>query len=181
MLVVFGLLATVFARDAFFKVKKNAQFFDNVAVTKGYALDPNVSLALARESKDRFWAVHVWLGYIFCFLLVLRCVSIFESQKKTAPQEPRSLRLLYNLAYGIFIIMALSGLTLNLSANLNLSTDVHDWTHSLHEWGFRFVLGFAVLHLLGVLRAELGKQPGIVSQMIHGKKLQQIQNAAKKD
>jgi Ni,Fe-hydrogenase I cytochrome b subunit len=64
--------------------------------------------------------------------------------------------------------MAATGLVLAFE-DVELLTPVHNAAKQIHrvvQWG---IYGFIIIHLTGVIRADLTKYGGIVSRMINGK------------
>ena len=73
--------------------------------------------------------------------------------------------------YGVFAAMALTGLVLALDdiPRLDEYRQTARQLHSFLQWPIYF---FIFIHLVGVIRADLGRDKGLVSGMIHGQKLE---------
>jgi cytochrome b len=46
----------------------------------------------------------------------------------------------------------------------------HHWISIVHQTVQYFIYAFILIHLMGVIRADLGRHKGLVSGMIHGGK-----------
>lgn len=70
--------------------------------------------------------------------------------------------------YVLFIVMALTGLILAFEDVewLKPIHEVAEETHSIVQWG---LYTFFIVHICGVIRADLTKYNGIISRMINGK------------
>jgi len=65
--------------------------------------------------------------------------------------------------------MAISGLSIHFHEALSLTKDTTDNLKEIHELVFNATLIFVLLHIIGVVVAEVRDEPGIISDMIHGR------------
>jgi Ni,Fe-hydrogenase I cytochrome b subunit len=65
--------------------------------------------------------------------------------------------------------MALSGLVLAFE-DVKFLDPIHRLMKNVHEYSQYLVYIYILAHLIGVIREEIGKYPGIISSMVHGKK-----------
>lgn len=186
--VITGLLLTVGLRRTLFSMRKNGAFFIHDAEESGVKLDPHLAKDLARGLVDRFWSFHIWLGFALGLLLLLRLVLAFSgeespwgmtlrslSQFRASSPDTRKDSLHFLLArsgylafYLAILLQALTGLTMTFNYIWKFSDETMDRVHDVHETFQWFFLAFVVLHIVGVVLAELSKHRGIVSNMIHG-------------
>ena len=75
----------------------------------------------------------------------------------------------YVLFYFVFLIMVLTGLVLAFE-DVEFLDPIHRLSKEIHEYSQYAVYAYILLHLIGVVREEVGKYPGIISSMVHGKK-----------
>jgi cytochrome b561 len=181
-------LITVLLGSTLLKTNKNiAPVMDEVA-GKGGSLTKDQARSVAHMYSDKMWDTHKFIGYGLCFLLLSRVV-IEVSQKneqklskrlqtalKFHPADENGIRdrnhyvLVkrgYLLFYLLFLCMGLTGLILAFE-DLEFLKPLHETASSLHsffQWG---IYAYISLHLIGVVRADLNKNKGIVSGMIHG-------------
>ncbi len=149
-------------------------------------LDPEEKAALTYSHK--IWDAHKIIGFGLCFLLLSR-VFIEASRKKeerlitrinTAlnipvsskeeQQDKRHYLLVkrgYVIFYILFLIMAITGLIMAFD-HADLFKNIIRPVRSVHSFVQYLLFAYILAHLIGVIRADLNKQKGIVSAMING-------------
>jgi len=186
--VLTGSIVTVTLASTLFRTRNNIATVQAPLKEKGVLLNDDQARAVAHEFNDRLWALHTWLGYILCFLVLSRIViealqpadekfsrrlRVALGFKPVTPQQRGEVQhhLLVKRSYLVFYaaitIMALTGLILAFE-DVSL---FHAWrapAKQVHAFVQYVIYGFAVLHLAGVIRADLTQYPGIISSMIHG-------------
>lgn len=186
--VITGLLLTVALRKLFFGVRANAQWIQAKALAAGTPLAPTTAIGIAREWQKQLWAFHIYLGYALAALLIIRLAvamihgesawghfkrSLKQFRSTHTPERGearhyflvRSLYLSFYMAVGF---MVLSGLFLVFKENLDPEGLWAESVHEVHEFFQWYFIVFIAAHMIGVIRAELGKHKGIVSAMLHG-------------
>jgi cytochrome b561 len=76
----------------------------------------------------------------------------------------------YLFFYTIVGVMAITGLILAFE-DIRQLEDIRPLARELHNLLQYVIYAFIGIHLINVIRADLGHHKGIVSGMIHGKKL----------
>ena len=163
------------------------------AVTELQASGKNVSVPQARELahiiSDRIWAWHIYFGWTLVALWVLRL-----GLQLTGPSELRfSARLLevlrryrlappadkgkagkilfakttYALFYLFITIMVATGLIL-IYEDVSWLKGVHHLAEETHNVTMFLIIGFIVLHVVGVVWAENKQDHGLISRMVGG-------------
>ena len=155
---------------------------------KGGSVNRDQAWSVAHAYSDKLWDTHKIIGYVLCFLLLSR-VIIEVLQKKEDKLTTRIRSALsfhpvnkpevmardhyvlvkrgYLIFYFLFLCMALTGLVLAFE-DVEFLKPLHKTASSLHsffQWG---IYAYILLHLIGVVRADLSKNKGIVSGMING-------------
>ena len=141
------------------------------------------------ELRDKVWDVHTYVGYFVVGFLVFRLLSeIFMSNKqKFLPKLKHAwvawkankkmmetgfhqlgIKIVYCIFYVVLITMSITGLSLAYDDDIALLKTIHKPVKQVHNFGMYMILGFLVLHIIGVIWAEINKDKGIVSDMIHG-------------
>jgi len=182
-------LVTVLLGSTLFKTKDNVSVVQNQLQEKGAIVTKDQAWAVAHEFSDKLWDTHKFIGYFLSFLLLSRfLIEIAQPQdeklkariknalgfKTNSPDEIKGQKhyLLvmrgHLVFYLIFLIMALTGLGLAFE-DAPVLKDLHKSIKSVHSFVQYFVYGYILLHLIGVVRSDLGKSKGIVSGMINGK------------
>lgn len=152
-----------------------------------------VSVPQARELahiiSDRIWAWHIYFGWALVALWVFRL-----GLQLTGPSELRfSARLMeilrryrlappadkskagkilfakttYALFYLFLTLMVATGVIL-IYEDVSWLKSVQDLAKEIHEFTMYLIMGFIVLHVVGVVWAETKEDHGLVSRMVGG-------------
>ena len=163
------------------------------AVTELQSSGKNVSVPQARELahiiSDRIWAWHIYFGWTLVALWVLRL-----GLQLTGPSELRfSARLLevlrryrlappadkgkagkilfakttYALFYLFITIMVATGLIL-IYEDVSWLKGIRHLAEETHNVTMFLIIGFIVLHVVGVVWAESKEDHGLISRMVGG-------------
>ena len=79
-------------------------------------------------------------------------------------------KLGYSIFYLLLFAMAVTGLIIAFGSELSLSGPVRHSVKEVHGFFSYLIYAFVLVHLTGVILADLGKFKGIVSGMINGGK-----------
>ena len=183
-LITVGLASTVF------RTRNNIALVQTQLKAKGVLVDGDQARAVAHEFNDKLWGLHTWLGYVLCFFVLARVVIEWSQPsgerlsrrlkaaiafKPSTPQDRGEqqhyllVKRSYLLFYGAIAVMALTGLVLAFE-DVALFKQWRVPVKQLHGFVQYFIYGYVLLHLAGVIRADLGQFPGLVSSMINGRK-----------
>ncbi|HVU99531.1 MAG TPA: cytochrome b/b6 domain-containing protein [Puia sp.] len=189
-LILTASLATVGLASTLFRTRNNIASVQTQLQKKGVAVNPDQARAVAHEFNDKLWGLHTWLGYILCFFVVVRIVIEWTQPsaerlgrrlkaaltfKPSSPQERGEqqhyllVKRSYLVFYAAIAVMALTGLVLAFE-NVTLFKEWRAPVKQLHAFVQYVIYGYVLLHLAGVIRADIGQFPGIVSGMINGRK-----------
>jgi Ni/Fe-hydrogenase 1 B-type cytochrome subunit len=189
-IVLTASLVTVGLASTLFRTGNNIVLVQTQLKQKGVVVDADQARAVAHELNDKLWGLHTWLGYILCFFLVARVIIevAHSSEEKlrnrikaalafkavTSQQQGEQKHYLlvkrsYLVFYGAIAVMALTGLVLAFE-DVTLFREWRAPVKQLHGFVQYVIYGYVILHLAGVIRAEMGHYPGIVSGMINGRK-----------
>ena len=134
--------------------------------------------------------MHTWLGYGLCFLLLSRIIIEVSNPKEqrlknkikkalsfafindTEKFDKRHYLLAkygYLFFYIIIILMAITGLGLAFE-DVPFLKDIHRSIKKVHSFTQYLIYFYIISHLIGVIRAEITDNKGIVSRMINGNK-----------
>ena len=181
-------LVTVLLGSTLFKTRQNVSSVIEEVAQKGGTVTKDQAFSVAHAYSDKLWDTHKIIGFVLCFLLLTR-VFIEISQKKEQklstriraalnfhPSDPEKIaernhyilvKRGYLVFYILFLTMALTGLVLAFE-DLEFLKPIHKTASSIHsfvQWG---IYAYILLHLIGVVRADLNRNKGIVSGMING-------------
>ncbi len=189
-LVICSTIGLVILGTFMFKTRENIGMVQEQLERKGATVTKDQARSVAHEYSDKIWMTHKYVGYGLCFLLLCRVIletaqpneerfktkikRALRFQANTIPEKgQRKLYLLvrrgYLLFYLLFFIMALTGLGLAYE-DLAILDPIHDAMKTVHKYAQYLIYTYIFAHLFGVIREEIGKHPGIVSSMIHGRK-----------
>ena len=142
----------------------------------------------AHMYADKIWDAHKIIGFGLCFLLLSRvaievsrnreerlikrinhALAIQVSSKKEEQDKWHYVLVKwgYVLFYVLLLIMATTGLILAFDHAVIFKNISHP-ARDIHGFVQYLVYAYVLAHIVGVIRSDLVKQPGIVSAMING-------------
>jgi len=193
--VLTASLTTVLFGSTLFRTKDNITGVQEQLQGKGATVTKDQARAVAHAYSDKLWDLHKYIGYVLVGLLLSRIIieiampgeeklrtkikraagvktsgirSGDDAEKRFA-QHYSMVKWTYVIFYVLIGTMALTGLGLAFEDVPVLRT----WNRSItnvHQFVQYFIYAFIIIHLVGVIRADLGKDKGLVSGMIHGGK-----------
>jgi len=155
---------------------------------KGGVVTPEQARAVAHEYSDKLWMLHKYVGFGLCFLFLVRVIIEagyskekklsgkikkavqFQGQNQTQMGDRQHYLLVkwgYVVFYALFLIMALTGLGLAFE-DVPFFRSNHKVITSLHSFVQYLVYFYILSHIVGVIRADVTDNKGIVSSMING-------------
>lgn len=192
--VTFGLftatIVMVLLANTLFDTRGNIGMVQDQVKEKGGVVTNDQARNVAHEYNDKLWNTHKIIGYILCFALLSRIVievavskeeRILNRIKQASTISKLSInkiddskhyimvKYLYLLFYLLFFIMACTGLVLAFE-DTEFLKPIHNAAKSLHEFVQYLIYGYIVIHLVGVIMADVTNNPGIVSRMINSGK-----------
>ena len=189
-LFVSASFVTVLLASTIFRTRNTSDMVANELQAKGATINKDQARAVAHAYSDKLWDLHKWLGFGICLLVLLRIIIELtgpnperlsvqlkkalnlkptDRQTKTQLQQFIQVKRIYVIFYAAIILMALTGLGLAFEDIPFLRT-AHSAIKQLHGFIQWVIYGFVLIHLAGVILADLGSHKGLVSRMIHGRK-----------
>lgn len=179
-------IVTVLFASTMFKTKSNIAMVQEQVQQEGGTITQKQAQSVAHEYSDKLWMLHKYIGFGLSILLLWRVVAEvavskdkkLSTQLKTALSLPATtddkkhylmVKYGYLIFYILFITMALTGLVLAFEDVMWLRpfNKLAKNIHSLVQYG---MYGYIVIHIIGVVLADIGKYGGIISRMINGNK-----------
>lgn len=127
--------------------------------------------AIAVAIRDPMWQWHVVFAHIMMAALLVRIIYMVAKGIRFpdpfARNTPRVQRLqgsVYLLFYLFVAVQAVTGAYMRWNSGGSLEKDLE----TVHKWALYWFPIFALLHLAGVVWAELKDRKGITSRMIGG-------------
>ena len=172
-IVVLGLLGTVFLRKTFLSWRTNSEILMNKLAEFNIEVTAEQAKILAKAIRAGMWEWHIILGYALVFLILFRMYLYFSNAKNKESFSSLSLHkkgveVLYYIFYATLFFMAVSGTVLSFHEELALGKELAHDIKEIHELVFNGILFFVVIHIAGVVVAELSTDKGIISNMISG-------------
>ena len=192
--VIFSLftatIVMVLLANTMFDTRANIAMVQEQVKEKGGMVTNDQARNVAHEYSDKLWNTHKIIGYILCFALLSRVVievavskeerilnrikqaaglSKIKSGKLDDSKHYIMVKYGYLIFYLLFFIMACTGLVLAFE-DTEFLKPIHNAAKSLHEFVQYCMYGYIVIHLVGVVLADVTNYPGIVSRMINSGK-----------
>lgn len=188
--LVSGQLLTIL----FLKVIVNARGaipeLQRAVSAKGGALTEQQGRSVAHVISDRIWTWHVWMGVTLaaCWLgwtvmqaldpagrrFGARLRAAAQRYRLAPPAEHADARhaLVAKLTYAAFYLfittMVITGLSLVFADDVPLLHGIEHQVKEVHNFTMYLIIGYLVLHVGGVVWAELTGDHGLVSRMVSG-------------
>jgi Ni/Fe-hydrogenase 1 B-type cytochrome subunit len=188
-LVITGSLLTVLLNSTILESRTTAPFIKDTLRGSGAVITDDQAKSVAHDLGDKVWAVHTWFGYGLVALLVFRLILEFfqladqklirtiknayrqyfvtKKQRELARHE-MVVKTIYAIFYLMLITMAVTGLFLAFEDFFEPYKAYRHAIKEVHGFIMYLILGFIIIHVIGVLLAERKDSKGIVSDMING-------------
>jgi len=164
------LLITIFLRLTWMNKYNVASIIENFLSGTDQTLSQNQLIVLAKQIRKPMWNWHIYIGYVLTGLFSLRFIlPVFGHMKiqnpfdKKLSTKVKLQKWMYIIFYTCTIISIATGLIIELGPK-NLKKPMEE----IHVLSIYYLISFIVIHLAGVLIAELTDQKGIISRIING-------------
>ena len=190
-LCITSLFMTVAASSYVFNTKDNVAFVQQNIQESGGTINARQARSVAHAYNDKVWNWHKNIGVILSCLFAFRLiVEIFtKKEEKFITRLKRGIQLLrlggpdakdtkhylmvkfiYTGFYALITVVIITGLILTYADDVAFFKSIEHTTKDVHNFLMYITITFVVVHIVGVLRAELGKHKGVVSDMFNGGK-----------
>ncbi len=187
-LIIIGSLTTVLINSTIFDRGNDAVVLESLVKGGGEA-NAEQAKEVLHSFEEQIWDFHIYFGYALAALLVLRIIAelmlpkekrvfgklklayqdyyLKHKERRLARHELLT-KALYLLFYVLLIVMAITGLSIAFKNEIGLAKNVSHQLKEIHGFVMYLIIGFIVLHIVGVVVAENDEGKGIVSDMING-------------
>ncbi len=191
-LLVAGQLVTILFIKVIVKPKALVPEFQAATQRAGGTLTKEQGMSIARLMSERLWDWHIALGLalasFWAYWLVLQLTAPVERRftarlaatirhyRQASPAEHADARhalfakLTYVAFYAFISSMVVTGLALTWANDIAWLHRVEHSVKAVHNVTMYLLIAFVVVHVGGVLWAELTKDHGLISRMVSGKK-----------
>ena len=177
-------ITTVIFGSTLFTTKSNIPMVQEQVQKRGGSITEKQASAVAHEYSDKLWMLHKYIGYGLSFLLLWRIIAevVISKEKKLStriraavryPAETIEKRHNLLVQYGylsfyvLFILMSITGLILAFE-DVKWLDPLHQLAKNIHSIVQYGLYAYMLIHIIGVIRADLTKYGGIVSRIING-------------
>ncbi len=188
--LVSGQLLTILFQKVIVNAKQAVPEFQQAITKGGGTLSEQQGRAVAHVISERIWTWHVWLGValaaFWLFWTVMQALdpagrrfgarlrAAAQRYKLAAPAEHAAARhvLLAKLTYAAFYlfitIMVVTGLALIFADDLPWLGRLEHTVKEVHNVTMYLIIGYIVLHVGGVVWADIHDDRGLISRMVSG-------------
>lgn len=166
------ILVTIFLRLTWLNKESVSQIIQDYFSGINKSISQEESIALARKIRKPMWEWHIYLGYVLVGLYSLRMIlPLFGEMKFSNPmRKALSLKVKFQFwVYIIFYVCMATSLTTGMFMEFGPKS-LKDIMESVHVLSIYYIVAFMILHLGGVLLAEMTNQKGIISMIVSGVK-----------
>jgi Ni/Fe-hydrogenase 1 B-type cytochrome subunit len=189
-IIIFGSLITVLLAKTIFNTWRNIPMVQETLKQGNVTVSADQAKSVAHEFNDIIWHWHTYIGYVLAALLLFRILFEFfqPQEQKFIPILKKALKYLkqptvdkQNVKHYLFVrfayitfyfslfVQVCTGLFMAYSDDDDSLKSARSLASNIHSVFMWIILLYVVLHIGGVILAELGKKnKGIVSDMIHG-------------
>ncbi|WP_303312194.1 cytochrome b/b6 domain-containing protein [Hymenobacter sp. BT730] len=187
--VISGLLSTILFLKVIINMRGLFPKMQEALAKNGIEATKEQLRGIGGLVSHRIWDWHIYLGITLSGLLLWRIVveitqpasqkfsaRLHQAKQSTqdAPLKPFRLRhsvavkYSYLIFYVLLLVMVVTGLALTYADDVEALHKLEHTIKEVHNVNMYLILAFFAVHLGGVVWAELTKDRGVVSEMIHG-------------
>ncbi len=189
-IVILGSLITVLFAKTLFSAKNNIPLVQENLQKSNITLTADQAKSVAHEFSDLLWHWHIYIGYVLAALFGFRILFEFfqPKEQKLIPAIKNALKylkqpgideqnakhylfvkFLYLFFYFSLLVQTCTGLFMAYSDDIPNLKNLRHTASNIHSVFMWVIISYIVIHIGGVIFAELGKKnKGVVSDMING-------------
>jgi cytochrome b561 len=164
------MLLTVFLRLTWMNKTNIGNILQESLSKNSVVLSQEDAVKIGKDIRKPMWEWHIYIGYVLIFLFLSRMLAAFLGRVPFLNPLVPNLSLqeklqawVYLTYYFLLFLTLLTGFLI-----VNGPKTYKPFLESVHELSLYYTLAFLVLHIGGVILAELGEKKGIISNMISG-------------
>jgi cytochrome b561 len=171
-LTVTFLLLTVFLRLGWMDKDNMGSILRENLAKEGISVSQADAARIGKEIRTPMWQYHILSGYVLiAFYLVRTVITIIQGVTFKNPFSKHTLvkdqfkSWLYIIFYIFFLTSLFTGFMI-----VNGPKDLKDFIEKIHVKSLYYIITFIIVHIGGVLLADMGSEPGIISKIVSGNK-----------
>lgn len=190
-LLVTGQLVTILFLMVIVNARSAVPEFIKTSSKDGVVPTEQQGRAFAHIISDRIWDWHIGIGLALAAFWLLRValelrgpaevrfstrlLVVARKYRLAPPAEKRGalhdllVKLTYAAFYSFLTVMVVTGLLLTWADDVAFLHRIEHTVKDVHNVTMYLILGFFILHLSGVVWAEITDEHGLISRMIGGK------------
>lgn len=166
------ILLTVFLRMGWMnKTSMGTIIQDNLAENK-ITISSDEAAALGKKVRKPMWETHIIAGYVLIGLFVIRLIVMWvqglgfaNPLKAGVSSSDKFKSWVYIVFYVLLGVSLFTGFM-----KVNGPESMEHVMEDIHVQSLYYSITFILIHTVGVLLADAGKEKGIISKMISGDK-----------
>ena len=189
-LLVSGQLLTILFQRVIVNARSAVPEFQATMSQENIVLSEKQARSLTHIISERIWEWHIYLGLALAAFWLLRVVLELREPSeqrlsarllavarryRLAPAEDKNdagqalfAKSTYALFYVFLTVMVLTGLVLTYHNEVAFFDQIEHTAEEIHNVTMYLILAFFVVHVVGVVWAELTKDHGLISRMVGG-------------
>ena len=196
--LVSGQLLTILFQKVIVNAKGALPEFQQALSKSGGSLTKQQAGAVAHVISERIWAWHIWIGLLLAATWLLwtlmqaldpagrrfgaRLWAAARRYKLAAPAEHAAARhvLLAKLTYAVFYlcvtVIIITGLGLTWADEVPFLGSIEHTAKEIHNVAMYLIIGYTLLHVVGVVWADISDDRGLISRMVSGEDTRKADN-----
>jgi len=189
-LLVSGQLLTILFQRVIVNARSAVPEFRETLGRENITLTEKQARSLTHIISERIWEWHIYLGLALAAFWLLRVVLEVRGPSelrfsarllavarryRLAPADDKSdaasalfTRSTYALFYLFLTVMVLTGLVLTYHNEVAFFDQIEHTAAEIHNVTMYLIIAFFVVHVVGVVWAEVTKDHGLISRMVGG-------------
>lgn len=166
------ILLTVLLRMGWMNKSSMGTIIHDGLAEQNVAINPDDATAIAKSIRRPMWNTHVIAGYVLIGLFVLRIILTWVQGMGFANPLKKGVSQYEKFKSWVYIIFyLLLGASLFTGIMIEFGPESMEHTmEDIHVLSLYYAIGFILLHTVGVIIADGGRDRGIVSKIITGDK-----------
>jgi cytochrome b561 len=166
------IIITIFLRLNWMNKNHVADIIQNYLSTTDQTLSQDQLIVLAKQIRKPMWDWHIYIGYVLVGLFGIRLLLPLFGEMKFSSPFSKVLTPKEKFQHWVYLIFSV-GVTVSLITGMLIEfgpKTLKVQMEEIHKFSIYYLIAFVVIHIGGVLLAELTNQQGIISRIVSGKR-----------